>query len=191
MKFLPAQILQRILKTTGHGKTSPFASPSPPPASRCPRKPPGAFPTHAVPKTALSRPKQEPCLETRPHSAPLPQTSACRGTAEGRRGATAGSHLLRHHPRAPQLARCHRSARPGKLPVPRSLEGHLLVRCCRKTNSRRNTLALLAEVAHDPAMPFLCQLGTPRLGRIPSPERSRYFLPIYTLSAAENATTDF
>jgi len=50
---------------------------------------------------------------------------------------------------------------------------------------------LLAEAAHDPATPFLCQLGTPCLWRTPSPQRSRHFSPIYTLSAAENATEDF
>lgn len=93
-------------------------------------------------------------------------------------------------PGTPRLACCHCHTRPGKLPGPRSLEGHLLVRCCQKTNSQRNTLPLLAKAAHDPAMPFLCQLGTPRLGSIPSPERSRYFSPIYTPSAAENVTKD-
>lgn len=60
-----------------------------------------------------------------------------------------------------------------------------------KLPAQLHTPMLLAEAAHDPAMPLLCQLGTPRLGRIPLPETSKYFSPIYTPSAAEKTTKDF
>lgn len=173
-------------------KRQPFVSSCPPSSQVSDKAPKCTSPAHTIPKTELSRSKPKFYLETWPPSAPSPQAFTAAHRRGWQKGERSNSRVPPRAtgPRTRPLACCHCHARPGKLPGPHSLGGHLLVRCCQKTNSQCNSLPVLAEAAHDPAMPFLCQLGTPCLGRIPSTERSRYFSPIYTPSAAENITKD-